>query len=329
MKKRVLDKDHYIFLDKPPVILYKEEDNGERKTEIEAYMASLRTYMISLESLSKEHFSRDELNLHLNLALILLSEEKLLAKTKELKRIPLKVLSSMVEEPLFELKKRQKHILALTLLLEPGAYPKLQKTLHFGAVEEKRTTPIDGKDHTGTVLKRRGGFAYILSNDGAFYKIRDAGSDVGNLGFGQKVRRKPNVVKPLLFLLILAIPLGFYYNSLQKEIERTVIIKAVGEVTLKFNSFGHLVDAFGNNPKGRDYIDRAKFDDLSLDAAVGEVLEQAYISETIQERSTVEILISGKPLAKDYFHEGATKDRIVSYQIEAKINDNGSFLFTE
>ncbi|SFN72435.1 hypothetical protein [Proteiniclasticum ruminis] len=329
MKKRVLDKDHYIFLDKPPVSLYNEEDHEERKAEIDAYTTSLRTYMISLESLSKEHFSREELSLHLNLALILLSEEKLWTRTKELKRIPLKVFSSMVEEPLFELKKRQKHILALTLLLEPGIYPKLQKTLHFGPAEEKRTTLIEGKDHTGTVLKRRGGVAYILTNDGAFYKIRDTGSEVGTLGYGKKVRRKPNVLKPLLVLLVLAIPLGFYYNSLQKEIERTVIIKAVGEVTLKFNSFGHLVDAFGNNPKGRDYIERARFDDLSLDAAVGEVLEQAYISETIREKSTVEILISGKPLAKDYFHEGETKDRIVSYQIEAKINDNGSFLYTQ
>lgn len=329
MKKRVLDKDHYIFLDKPLVSLYKEEDHDERKAEIEAYTTSLRTYMISLESLSKEHFSREELNLHLNLALILLSEEKLWTRTKELKRIPLKVFSSMVEEPLFELKKRQKHILALTLLLEPGAYPRLRQTLCFGPAEENRTTLIEGKDHSGMVLKRRCGVACILTNDGAFYKIRDTGSDVGTIGYGKKVRRKPNVLKPLLVLLVLAIPLGFYYNSLQKEIERTVIIKAVGEVTLKFNSFGHLVDAFGNNPKGRDYIERARFDDLSLDAAVGEVLEQAYISETIRERSTVEILISGKPLTKDYFHEGATKDRIESYQIEAKINDNGSFLYTQ
>lgn len=329
MKKRVLDKDRFIFLDKPPVSLIKDTDSNQRNMEIEAYIKTLSTYMISLERLSKDHFSRDMLNLHLNLAMILLSEEKLLAKTKELKRIPLKTFSAMVEEPIHELKKSEKHIIALTLLLEAGVFPELQKTLSFGDGTDKKTTPIEGKDYSGTVLRRRGGTVYILAGDGSFHRIREKSSAVGSIAFGPRIKKKPNILKPLVFLLILAIPLGFYYNSLQKQIERTVIIKAVGEVTLKFNTFGHLVDAFGNNSRGTYFIERARFEDKSLDATIGEVLEQAYITETIRENSTIEILISGKPLSKDYFHKGATKDRIESYQIKAKINDNGSFLYTD
>lgn len=329
MKKRVLDKDLYVFLDRPPVSLYREEEKEEKLVEIDRYLKTLSSYTISLSSLSAVLSTRAERTLHLNLAMILLSEEKLLAKTKELKRIPLKVFSNLVEEPIHELKKAEKVILAYALLLEVDAFPMLRKILCFSTGKEEKTTPIDGRELMGLALKRSAGFAYILTSDGQFAKIRDKETPRGEVAFGSKVWKKPNLLKPLLFLLVLAIPLGFYYSSLQKEVERIVIVKASGEVTLKFNTFGDLIEAFGNNATGKVFIGKARFSEKDLDAVVGEIIEQAYITETIRERSTIEILISGKPLEKTYFHQGATKDRIESYQIEAKINDNGSFLYTK
>lgn len=329
MGKRVLDKDRYRFIEKPPVSLYSEELEKKRAEEIPLYLKTLSTYGISSGALVKTLLSREERILMLNLALILLSEEKLWSKTKVQKVLPLKVFSKLVEEPLFELKRMEKPLLAMALLLEKDAFKELSKHLHYELVTNEKTSFLDTKEDAGIALKKTLTGTFVLTSDGAFLHLREKAPDLGVFIYGKRKKKKPNLLKPLVAVILLVASLGILYQNFSQEIQRTVTVKAVGQVTLTFNSFGQLVEASGNNAPGQFFLSRADFEEKDLDTVLAEIIEQAYITETIKERSTVEILISGKPLEKTFFHQGKTRDRLLSYQLDVKINDNGSSLRVE
>ncbi len=328
MVNRVLDKDRYVFLEKPTMEVLHKKNNELRTLQIEAYLMELKEFRIPIGKLAENQYDTKRRNLMLNLALILLSEKKLWEKTLEDKKIPLKPFSRIVEEPIFELEDMQNQILAYALLFRDDLYPLIRKYLHYGA-QAKDESPLKDADNTGIPLKRRGKTTFILTSQGQFMKIRVQEASSGYVASGKNVRKKPNLIKPLILLLLLSLLLGSVYISLSKRISQTIIVKAVGEVKMNFNTWGDMVNVIGINTSGKVFVEGAEFVDKDVDTVLAEIIEQAYITETIKEQAEITILVSGEFLPEDFFKSGKTHDRILSYQLNAKINNNGSFLFVE
>lgn len=329
MVNRVLDKDRYIFLEKPAMEVYNKEETLKRADEIEAYISELKTFNLSLEKLSSTSLSKAERSLILNLAFILSSEEKLWDKVLENRRIPFSTFSKLVEEPVFELKKWHDLILSYSILFHGEKYPLITRYLQYDLKEKEDSFPIDSDAHSGLTLRKKGSYAYILSSQGQFMKIKDEGNSVGDVTSGKKARKRPNLLKPLIAIVMIALILGLAYQYMSKKVDRTIIIRAEGEIKMNFNPWGNLVSISAVNPKGQELIEKSDPEQNDIDTVLAEIIEQAYISEAIKERDEIIILISGEFLPEDFFKSGKTHDRILSYQLDCKINNNGSFLYVE
>lgn len=329
MGNRVLDKDRYVFLEKPAMEVYNKEDNALRAQEIEAFLKELKSFGISLRKLSEMNLTKKERSLSLSLALILVEEEKIWEKMQVNRRIPLKALSRLVEEPEFELKKHHDQILAYSLLLKKDKYPLIRRYLMYDFKEKEDSFPVDTSLKSGLALAKSGKNLYILTSQGQFMKIRDEGHPLGDVASGQRTRKRPNFVRPLAILIILAVLSGIVYSHMNGIVSHTIILKAEGEVKMDFNTWGNMIRITGINSTGRSLVEKSEFQKEDLDTVLAEILEQAYITETIKERSEVTILISGEPLPEDFFKSGKTHDRILSYGLDCKINNNGSFLYLE
>ncbi len=329
MVNRVLDKDRYIFLEKPAMEVYNKEETLKRADEIEAYISELKTFNISLEKLSATSLSKAERSLILNLAFILSSEEKLWDKVLENRRIPFSTFSKLVEEPVFELKKWHDLILSYSILFHGEKYPLITRYLQYDLKEKEDSFPIDSDAHSGLTLRKKGSYAYILSSQGQFMKIKDEGNSVGDVTSGKKARKRPNLLKPLIAIVMIALILGLAYQYMSEKVDRTIIIRAEGEIKMNFNPWGNLVSISAVNPKGQELIEKSDPEQNDIDTVLAEIIEQAYISEAIKERDEIIILISGEFLPEDFFKSGKTHDRILSYQLDCKINNNGSFLYVE
>lgn len=329
MVNRVLDKDRYIFSEKPAMEVLQREENEKRADQIESYLKALKKFRINVRNLSETRYDAEKRNLMLNLAMILLSEEKLWLKTKDQQRIPLKTFSKIVEEPVFELKEMEHQILAYALLLEEDQYPLIRRYLNYREEVKGEVRESSEEKSRGLSLLSRGKTSYILTSQGQFLKIRMEEAPSGHVAAGRKARKKLNLLKPLAVLLLAAALAGTVYVSLSRRITQTIIVKAVGEVKMDFNSFGEAVNVIGINTAGRSFVEKAYFEAQDIDTVLAEIIEQAYITETIKERAEITILISGEFLPEDFFQSGKTHQRILSYQLNAKINNNGSFLFVE
>lgn len=329
MGKRVLDKQRFVFLEKPAMEVLQREENENREKQIAAYLAELKEYHLSVKKLSEGRPDRKARNLMLNLAMILISEEKLWAKTRERKRIPLKVFSRMVEVPVFELKEMEKQILAYALLLDGEKYPLITRYLHYKEGASEATTEGDSKTSRGLSLLSSGRSSYILTSQGQFQRIQVEERPSGHVASGRPKGKRLNLLNPLLALLLIAALLGGVYYTMSRNITQTIIVKAAGEVKMDFNSFGDAVNILGIDSTGRKFVEKAYFQEKDIDTVLAEIIEQAYITETIRERDEITILISGAFLPEDFFKAGKTHDRILSYQLNAKINNNGSFLYVE
>lgn len=329
MVNRVLDKDRYIFLEKPAMEVYNKEETLKRADEIEAYISELKTFNLSLEKLSSTSLSKAERSLILNLAFILSSEEKLWDKVLENRRIPFSTFSKLVEEPVFELKKWHDLILSYSILFHGEKYPLITRYLQYDLKEKEDSFPIDSDAHSGLTLRKKGSYAYILSSQGQFMKIKDEGNSVGDVTSGKKARKRPNLLKPLIAIVMIALILGLAYQYMSEKVDRTIIIRAEGEIKMNFNPWGNLVSISAVNPKGQELIEKSDPEQNDIDTVLAEIIEQAYISEAIKERDEIIILISGEFLPEDFFKSGKTHDRILSYQLDCKINNNGSFLYVE
>lgn len=329
MVNRVLDKDRYIFLEKPAMEVYNKEETLKRADEIEAYISELKTFNLSLEKLSSTSLSKAERSLILNLAFILSSEEKLWDKVLENRRIPFSTFSKLVEEPVFELKKWHDLILSYSILFHGEKYPLITRYLQYDLKEKEDSFPIDSDAHSGLTLRKKGSYAYILSSQGQFMKIKDEGNSVGDVTSGKKARKRPNLLKPLIAIVMIALILGLAYQYMSEKVDRTIILRAEGEIKMNFNPWGNLVSISAVNPKGQELIEKSDPEQNDIDTVLAEIIEQAYISEAIKERDEIIILISGEFLPEDFFKSGKTHDRILSYQLDCKINNNGSFLYVE
>jgi len=329
MVKRVLDKNRYVFLEKPTMqVLHKEEDEL-RVLEIQSYLKKLKEFNITISSLTKTQHDKKDRSLILNLAMILVSEKKLWEKTLEDKRIPLKSFSRIVEEPVFELKEWQNQIIAYSLLLDEEKFPLIGKYLHYGASEKEDSFLRDANMNRGLSLLTKGRSSYILTSQGQFLKIRTEDIPSGHMASGKIERKKLNIVTPLIVLLVSVVFLVGLYVTLSRRVSQTIILKAVGEVKMDFNPWGDVVDVIGINTAGRSFVEGAEFEDKDIDTVLAEIIEQAYIKEIIREKEEITVLVSGDFLPEDFFKSGKTRDRILSYQLNAKINNNGSFLIVE
>lgn len=329
MVKRVLDKDRYIFLEKPAMEVYNKEETLKRAEEIDGYISELKTFSLNLEKLVQAQPDKHERSLILNLALILSSEEKLWEKVLENRRIPFNTFSKLVEEPVFELKKWHDYILSYSILLRGDKYPLIRRYLQYDLREKEDAFPIDSDAHSGLALKKRGSYAYILTSQGQFMKVKDEGNSIGDVTSGKKARKKLNLLKPLIAVLMAALLLGLVYQNIAGKVDRTIIIRAEGEIKMDFNPLGDLVHISAVNTRGQELIAKSDLEEKDIDSVLAEIIEQAYISETIKERDEIIILISGEFLPEDFFKSGKTRDRILSYQLDCKINNNGSFLYVE
>lgn len=329
MVKRVLDKDRYIFLEKPAMEVYNKEETLKRAEEIDSYIVELKTFNLSLKKLVLTQPDKHERSLMLNLAIILASEEKLWAIVEANRRIPFSAFSSLVEVPVFELKKWHDYILSYSILIRSEKYPLIRRYLQYDLKEKEDSFPIDSDAHSGLALKKKGSYVYILTSQGQFMKIKDEGNNIGDVTSGKKARKRLNLIRPLIAMLMLALLLGFIYQTLSGKIDRTIIIRAEGEIKMEFNPWGNLVSISAVNQRGRELIAKSDLTEKDIDTVLAEIIEQAYITETIKERDEIIILISGEFLPEDFFKSGKTHDRIISYQLDCKINNNGSFLYVE
>lgn len=327
VKKSILEKHKYQFLEKislNPV----DEKTIDYTEEIERYIKELKTYHVSLLALSKNVPTKEERNLLLNIALVINSHEKIKQDFMTNKKLPLKQISRLVEVPLFKLQHLEDYLCAYTLLLT-DQYPHLKRTLTYGLKVKEELTEVLKFMPQGMVLQCGLLQCYLLTRHGEFYRIKNQGQTVGTIASGAKKRNPLNWKKPLTFLLILFLIAFGIYRIQYSQIERTIIVRAVGEAKIDFNSFGDLVEITGTSPEGDRFVTLAEFDEKDIDTVLAEIIEQAYITRTIKERDELLIIISGEPLEEDFFYAGKTHDRIVSYQLNPKINNDGSFLGLE
>ncbi len=324
VNKSILEKNKYQFIEKT-ILNPVNEDSDALVLEIETYLMELKVYKIPLLSLSNEVPSKEERNLLLNIALILEGQEKLKKQFIEERKLPLKLISTLVEVPIFKLEALENYLCAYTLLLD-GKYPLLKETLTFGPKVKEHLTEVLKFMPQGLVLQCESSHCYILTRHGEFYRVKNEGQEVGKTALGTKKRNPLNWKKPMAFLLVFLVVIFGLYQVQSKQIENTIILRAVGEVKMEFNSFGQLIKVMGTSPQGDKFVSLAKFENKEMDTVLAEIIEQAYISETIKERDQILIIISGKPLDDNFFKEGKTHDRIISYQLNPKINNSGSFL---
>ena len=329
MDSKVLEKDKYIFLERPAIEIYNKNEILRREEEISSFLAELILFKITLLDLTKELPKKEERNLLLNAAIIINGDQPLLEKFMVQRRIPFKHLSKAIEEPVFELEHLNGYLVAYTLLLQEGKYPLLKRYLQVSLKENQDSFPKEDQIYSGVSIKTLRNRTILLTSQGEFILIKGASDRIAEVSTGTRTIIKRRWQKPLALAIIALVVLGGIYYKLTTTIDNTIIIKAVGEVKLEYNPFGNLVTIKGINKDGLAFALNAEFNDKDIDTTLAEIIEQAYIQEVIKERDDVTILISGTPLPEDFFKQGRTHDRILSYQLNAKINNDGNFLHVE
>jgi hypothetical protein len=329
MDSKVLEKDKYIFLERPAIEIYNKNEILRREEEIKSFLAELNLFKIKLLDLTKELPKKEERNLLLNAAIIINGDQKLLEKFMVQRKIPLKQLSKLIEEPVFELENLNGYLVAYTILLQEGKYPLLKRYLQISLKENQDSFPKEDLIYSGVSIKALRSRTILLTSQGEFILIKGANDRIAEVSTGTRTIIKRRWQKPLAIAIIALVVLGGIAYKLTTTVDNTIIIKAVGEVKLEYNPFGNLVTIKGINPDGLAFASNAEFTDKSIDTTLAEIIEQAYIQEVIKERDDVTILISGTPLPGDFFKQGKTHDRILSYQINVKINNDGKFLYAE
>lgn len=324
VNKSVLEKNKYQFIEKIS-LSSRDEESLDYSMEIELFLRELKTYKYSLAALAKDVPLKDERNLLLNIALIIQGDETLKKEFRDQKKLPLKKISRLVEVPFFKLEALENYLGAYTLLLDEQ-YPLLQKILTYGPSVKEHLTEVLKFMPKGLILQCEPRHCFLISRHGEFYRVKNEGQMVGTTALGTKKRPPYDWKKPLALLLIALMVILTFYQVQSNKIQNTIILRASGEVKMEFNSFGRLVHIIGTSPQGIQFVTDAKFEAKDMDTVLAEIIEQAYITETIKERDEVLIIISGEPLEEDFFKEGKTHDRILSYQLKPKINNGGTFL---
>jgi len=329
MDTKVLEKDKYIFLERPAIEIYNKNEILQREEEINSFLVELDLFKVKLLDLTKELPKKEERNLLLNAGIIINGSKQLFDKFMVQRKIPFKQLSKVIEEPVFELQNLNGYLVAYTLLLQEGKYPLLKRYLQYSLKENQDSFPKEDLIFSGVSIKALRHRTILLTSQGEFILIKGENDRIAEISTGTRTIIKRHWQKPLALAIAILIVLGGIAYRLTTTIDNTIIIKAVGEVKLEYNSLGKLVSIKGITPDGVAFVEKAEFADKSIDTTMAEIIEQAYIQEVIKERDDVTILISGTPLPDDFFKQGRTHERILSYQLNAKINNDGKFLLAE
>lgn len=326
MSNKVLEKDKYIFLERPAMEIYNKNEILLRQEEITIFLNELKLFKVKLLDLTQEVPEKSTRNLLLNAAIILNDDKKLLEKFLVRRKIPRTILSKVIEEPIYELQKWNGYLVAYTLLLQEGKYNLLKKYLQYSLKENADSFPKENLFFSGIGIKSLKNRTILLTSQGEFILIKDTTGRIAEVMTGTRTLIKKGWQKPLLFILLAAVLLGVFAHNFSQNVQNTIIIKAVGEVKMEYNSFGNMVSIKGINGTGKKFVDKAVFINNDIDTTVAEIIEQAYIQEVIKEKDEITLLISGPPLQNDSFRQGRTHDRILSYQLNCKINNNGTTL---
>jgi hypothetical protein len=329
MARRVLDKDRYVFLQRPAIEIYNKNEIVSRERQIAILNKELSFYRISPLKLTREIPSERIRNLLLNIALIVISEEKLLNEFLSLRKLPLKKISRLVEEPVFLLQKYESYLVAYIILFYGEKYPLLTRYMEYVANTRQDQFVKESRIYTGIALRKSSGKTIVLTSQGEFLAVNNTDTSVGEVTTGEMMSTKNHLKMPLLLLLFLLIVFSGVSYALSKSISTTVIIRASGEVRMKYNELGQMVASKATNKQGQKILEDAIFDKKDLDTTIGEVIEQAYIKQYIREGDEITILVSGEPLPEDFFHSGRSHDRIVDYQLSYRINNDGNLILVE
>lgn len=329
MKGRILEKDKYIFLKRPAMEIYHKAEIESRERQIALMKREFLQHKLSLMKLTQEVPDERTRNLLLNIALIVSTEEKLVSEFLSRRRLPLKKISRITEEPVFFLQKHERYLTAYVLMFCSGKYPLVTRYLQYAEKGQGDNFQRDQRIYTGIALKKHKDKTMIMTSQGEFLAISGSDSGIGEITTGRVANTRNHLRIPLVILLVLlSIFLLVSYN-MSKTIATTVRISAGGLVQLQFNELGTMLASRAENSEGTSMLEDAIFDRKDIDTAVGEIIEQAYIKEYIREGDEITILVSGEALPSDFFTSGRTHDRIISYQLKYKINNLGNLMSIE
>lgn len=330
MDSRTLEKNRRVFLDGPIIEIIDAAEMEKRQEEALAFEKELKGFGVKLSRLTEAIPPKHTRDLLLSLAMLFLTEAPLVEKFQKEGRFPLKKVSKQVQIPEFDLAPWVGYLTAYVLLLSPNRYPLLARILQQDKASEAGEQPLPlNASYTGVPLRSWGSGSLILTGQGEFVKVKAKVEGGAPVVTGQKAPRRFRWERPFAALLLLTLLLYGGTRALTHQVDRSVVIMASGEVKADFNRFGHLVGIVGLNNQGKVFVQRAKFTAKDLDSVVAGILEEAYISESIRERDEVTLLISGTVLPEDFFKQGKTHDRVISYQLRCKINNGGRPLFLE
>lgn len=329
MAKRVLEKDKFVFLQRPAIEIYNKNEILSRERQIAILNKELSFFRISPLKLSREIPSERIRNLLLNIVLIVISEDKLLNEFLSLKKLPLKRISKLVEEPVFLLQKYEDYLSAYIIVFYSEKYHLLTRYMEYVPNTKQDQFVKESKIYTGIALRKSSGKTIVLTSQGEFLAVDNTDTSLGEVTTGEMMSTKNHLKMPLLLLLFLIVVFSGVSYALSKSISTTVIIRASGEVRMTYNELGQMVASKANNKQGQKILGDAIFDKKDFDTTIGEVIEQAYIKEYIKEGDEITILVSGEPLPVDFFKSGRSHNRIVDYQLTYRINNDGTLLLVE
>lgn len=329
MAKRVLEKDKFVFLQRPAIEIYNKNEIISRERQIAILNKELSFFRISPLKLSREIPPERIRNLLLNIALIVISEDRLLNEFLSLKKLPLKKISKLVEEPAFLLQKYESYLCAYVILFYSEKYHLLTRYMAYVPNTRQEQFVKESRIYTGIALRKGPGKTIVLTSQGEFLAVDNTDTSLGEVTTGEMMSTKNHLKMPLLLLLVLLIIFSGVSYTLSRSISTTVIVRASGEVRMKYNELGQMVASKANNRQGQKILADAIFDKKDFDTTIGEVIEQAYIKEYIREGDEITILVSGEPLPVDFFKSGRTHSRILDYQLTYRINNDGTLLLVE
>lgn len=329
MASPILEKNKYVFLERPAIEVHSKTDIASRGRQIALFQRELQKYGIRLKDLGGKNPSRTVRNLLLGIAHVLLEEDELLDRFVVERRLPLKRLSMLLEEPLFLLQRWQDHLTAYVLLLQGDRYYHLKSYLRFAEAKAVAEVEPPAVETTGITLGVYGRKSLVLTSQGEFRVLHGTGP-LGEVQSGTPAPGFTRIsLKPFAAVLLALLLAGAVYYGTSQTVSTTIFLRASGEVQLSFNPLGNLVEYRTLNSRGALYMEEGIFHSKDMDTVLGEVLEQAYIREHLREGDEIVLLVSGRALPEDAFHAGRFHDRVKAYRLRYKINNDGSFLFLD
>ena len=186
--------------------------------------------------------------------------------------------------------------------------------------------------YSGLILSKKSNGRIILTSSGEFKlvkKQKNHSNDLGEIIVSIEAKSFKNFKITLAIILALFIAVFLFLSSTQNKVSTTVLFKGNAEVKATFNKDNNLIHLYATNQNGNIILEDAEFEKKDLDYVLGEILEQSYIKKIVNERDTITVIISGAPPKEETLLNGRFNDRVVSYKIKCKINNDGTLIYLE